>query len=278
MQRKLYWMPILLIVLIFPVRVLAQDQQCPTSQISFELNPLNWKEIDLLIPKFSTFTVIDLVTGQSFKVQRRAGSDHTDVQPLTKKDTKIMKEIYGGKWSWKRRAILVQFEDYLIPASMHGMPHGAGAIQNNFPGHFCVHFYGSSTHKKDTMDFSHTLMILKSAGQLEEYTARANPTSMVQIFIEALNQQDPYILNLLLTNNWKQNNELTTFSNDINTIKIKELETTLENAFTAEAHVKVIMYSKKQGRIKGTVFIPMVRDFPSSPWKIQHERIKPALE
>ena len=57
-----------------------------------------------------------------------------------------MKTIYNGKWSWKRRAILIITHDQLLAASMHGMPHGAGALKNGFPGHFCVHFYGSTTH------------------------------------------------------------------------------------------------------------------------------------
>ncbi len=40
-----------------------------------------------------------------------------------------MKEIYGGKWSWKRRAIIVIHQDQWIAASMHGMPHGAGVME-----------------------------------------------------------------------------------------------------------------------------------------------------
>ena len=53
-----------------------------------------------------------------------------------------MKTIYQGKWSWQRKAIIVELEDgRRLAASMHGMPHGAGAIRgNNFNGHFCVHF------------------------------------------------------------------------------------------------------------------------------------------
>ncbi|MCM3080108.1 hypothetical protein [Brevibacillus invocatus] len=35
--------------------------------------------------------VIDLETGQRFQVQRRAGSRHADVQPLTRNDTMILK-------------------------------------------------------------------------------------------------------------------------------------------------------------------------------------------
>ena len=52
-----------------------------------------------------------------------------------------MKEIYG-EWSWERRAIIVVVGGRRIAASMAGMPHGAGLIKDNdFPGHFCVHFW-----------------------------------------------------------------------------------------------------------------------------------------
>ena len=90
---------------------------------SFTVEILPWDQVKEIIPKQSYFTIIDVETGLSFKVQRRAGSKHADVQPVTKKDTKIMKSIYGGKWSWDRRAILVLVHDQLISASMNGMPH-----------------------------------------------------------------------------------------------------------------------------------------------------------
>ncbi len=75
---------------------------------------LQWKEVNQLLPKYTKFTVMDFETGKKFKVQRRAGSHHADVQPLTSKDTKVMKKIYNGKWSWKRRAIIVIYKDKLI--------------------------------------------------------------------------------------------------------------------------------------------------------------------
>ncbi len=62
---------------------------------------LPWEKVNELIPRYSTFSVTDIDTGLSFKAQRRAGNHHADVQPLTKKDTEIMKRIYEGKWSWK---------------------------------------------------------------------------------------------------------------------------------------------------------------------------------
>lgn len=165
-----------------------------TSGVSFTIEMLPWNEVNILLPKYSKFTVLDIETGKQFRVQRRAGSHHADVQPLTSKDTKIMKSIYGGEWSWKRRAIIIIHKNHWIAASMHGMPHGAGALPNNFPGHFCIHFYGSTTHRTNTMDLSHMFMVLKAAGKLTEFLGKANPYEVVSAYMIGLKQQDERII------------------------------------------------------------------------------------
>ncbi|MDP3486482.1 MAG: hypothetical protein Q8S19_00930, partial [Bacillota bacterium] len=66
--------------------------------------PLPWVEAQRLLERMETAEVLDIETGNSFMVQRRGGTYHADVQPLTRGDTAIMKEIYGGIWSWDRRA------------------------------------------------------------------------------------------------------------------------------------------------------------------------------
>lgn len=127
---------------------------------------LVWEEVNHLFPKYATARVTDIYTGLSFTVQRREGSAHADVQPLTAADTAVMKKIYGGQWSWDRRGIIVEIGGYRIAASMHGMPHGGGKIvDNNFPGHFCIHFLGSYVHGGG-MDERHHREILKAAGKL----------------------------------------------------------------------------------------------------------------
>lgn len=158
----------------------------------FEMIP--WEQVNEILPKYTKFTVRDLETGMEFNVQRRAGSQHADVQPLTSKDTKIMKKIYDGKWSWKRRAIVVLHDNQQIAASMHGMPHGAGALKNNFPGHFCIHFYGSTTHRTNYMDLSHKLMILKAAGKLESHLHSADPYEVTSAFIAGFKERDKKIV------------------------------------------------------------------------------------
>ena len=109
-----------------------------------------------VIPRGAVITVKDVSTGKTFRVKRWAGANHLDGEPLTAKDTATMKEIYGGSWSWTRRAILVMYNGHVYAASMNGMPHGTTTISNNnFKGHFCIHFYNSRTHETNKVDSAH---------------------------------------------------------------------------------------------------------------------------
>jgi len=127
---------------------MKNDPPVPKKNEFFYGEFLTWKEVDGLLPIYAKANIIDFETLWEFRVQRRAGTSHADVQPLSAEDTEIMKNIYGGHWSWRRRAIIVQLDNgRMISASMHGMPHGQGAIKgNNFNGHFCIHFRDSTTH------------------------------------------------------------------------------------------------------------------------------------
>lgn len=126
---------------------------------------LPWEEVDIIFPIFALAKITDIYTGASFSVQRREGSLHADVQPLTTEDTAIMKKIYNGHWSWDRKGIILETGGYRIAASMNGMPHGSGKIDDNrFPGHFCIHFLGSTTHSGN-MDLRHHQEILKASGK-----------------------------------------------------------------------------------------------------------------
>ncbi|MDW7651461.1 MAG: hypothetical protein SCK29_10240 [Bacillota bacterium] len=127
---------------------------------------LVWDEVDKIFPMYATAKIRDIYTGASFNVQRREGSSHVDAQPLTAEDTAVMKKIYGSRWSWERKGVIVEVRGHRIAASMHGMPHGSGKIDdNNFPGHFCIHFLGSTIHSGG-MDIQHHREILKAAGKL----------------------------------------------------------------------------------------------------------------
>ncbi|WP_066384591.1 hypothetical protein [Neobacillus mesonae] len=235
--------------------------------ISYKVTMPDWKEVNHIVPKYTKFTVLDIETGKKFKVQRRAGSNHADVQPLTVKDTSIMKKIYGGKWSWKRRAIIVIHKDHWIAASMHGMPHGAGALQNNFPGHFCIHFYGSTTHRTNSMDLSHKLMILKAAGKLNEYLAKANPYDVIYAYFTAIKQQDePIVSKISLQKvNWKK------IMPELEYINLARLEYLPPEDLTQEISLDVpidVEWFNKTGKHLFRGDLHLVRFSPQDAWKI----------
>lgn len=159
---------------------------------------LDWQEAEKLFSRKAIFVIKDIETGLSFRVQRRAGHDHADVQPVTKADTEIMKQIYNMGWTWDRKAIIAEKDGRQIAASMNGMPHGGDGIpENGFSGHFCVHFLNSSTHKSDAPDLPHQLMVYKAAGKLRDYFADASPWLLGQSLIEALHHDELEMVRLL---------------------------------------------------------------------------------
>jgi len=113
----------------------------------------------------SRATIIDVATGLSFEVKRRGGHNHADIEPLTSADSAILKRIYGGAWSWTRRAVIVVTGGRRIAGSINGQPHGGQAITgNNFNGHICLHFQGSRTHASNALDTDHQRMVQAAVG------------------------------------------------------------------------------------------------------------------
>ena len=155
------------------------------------------EETDYLMPWFGgvnnffkvgdTATVYDVETGLSFSVKRTYGYNHSDTETVTAEDTAIMKKVYGGQWSWNRRAVIVTVNGKKIAASLAGMPHagvdsapmntyvqsrsggfGSGTNLdtvkgNGMSGHFDLHFLGSKTHGSNKVDQNHQAMVKKAA-------------------------------------------------------------------------------------------------------------------
>lgn len=279
MKMKSVIILISIVMFFLPMRAFSiednyEDQNSP---ISFSIELLPWDQAKKILPKFSVFTIIDVETGLTFKVQRRAGSQHADVQPLTFKDTKVMKKIYNGKWSWNRRAILVLVNDQLIAASMHGMPHGAGALKNGFPGHFCVHFWESKTHKRDKMDPAHQLMILKSAGKFDDYLYTIDPYTLIQIFTLAVNNHDEHLLTGTIAENKYQQKLTNKLIREISYFSIIRMSLLpledLTNQFLLEVPVKVEFHNKNKGKTKKAIKFIIRRDSITDRWYIEGQNI-----
>ncbi len=125
---------------------------------TYRTETLSWfkDNVTKVIPKNARFTIKDVLTGKTFEAVRWSGYNHIDAEPRTAADTKTMKSIYGGSWSWRRRPILILYNGHVYAASMNGMPHGTATIGGNgFNGHFCIHFEDSKTHETNRVDSEH---------------------------------------------------------------------------------------------------------------------------
>lgn len=156
-----------------------------------KVGDLDWfKEVRYLWDRGMDATVTDVATGKSFQVKRTYGTNHADVEPLTKDDTAVIKEIWGG-FSWERRAVIVQFGNYTIAASMTSMAHagvesapagkyvynrsvgfGYGVNLDQIKGNGCsgvmdIHFKNSKTHTTNTVQKSQQRMVEKAADYIE---------------------------------------------------------------------------------------------------------------
>jgi peptidoglycan DL-endopeptidase LytF len=124
-----------------------------------------WTAAQYVFPIGKTARVIDFKTGRSFNVKRTIGANHSDTEPLTSADSAIIKEIWGGSYSWATRAVIVEVDGRRIAASMASMPHSIEYIKdNNFDGHFDIHFLNSTRHNDGTVDPYHQAQIKLAAG------------------------------------------------------------------------------------------------------------------
>jgi hypothetical protein len=232
---------------------------------------VTWEDAKLIMPRYSIFSISEIETGLTFRVQRRAGSDHADVQPLTKEDTKIMKSIYNGQWSWKRKAILIYSDGKRIAASMNGKPHGGDGIpENGFSGHFCVHFLNSTTHRSKIPDLAHQLMVQKAAGKLRPFFDSASPLVLALSLIEAMDHKEPEMVRLITEGAAQEKFSL--LIHEMNSIlSIRALkQQKLEQNETLLAKVQLEVEIERKGRKKQRVTCQFTfnRQSALTPWCI----------
>lgn len=119
-----------------------------------------------LIKRWDTFKIVDVETGKEFTVKMMGGYNHSDVEPETSEDTKVIKELFGT-WEWSPRAVVIHKDGMNIAASFSGMPHGATTITtNNVSGHFDLYLQNSKPHSTKASDRyiqQHYDMILRAA-------------------------------------------------------------------------------------------------------------------
>ncbi|OEF99884.1 glycosyl hydrolase [Vulcanibacillus modesticaldus] len=124
-----------------------------------------WTEAQYVFPIGKVAKVTDFQTGRTWYVKRTIGANHADSEPLTAKDAAIIKEVWGGTYNWNKRAIIIEVDGRRIAASMTSMPHDIQYIKdNNYNGHFDIHFLNSTRHKDGKMTESHQKQVRIAAG------------------------------------------------------------------------------------------------------------------
>ncbi|MDR3121680.1 MAG: peptidoglycan-binding protein [Clostridiales bacterium] len=111
---------------------------------------LDWSAAKNIFTIGVAASVYDVRTGIIYHVKSFSNGAHADVEPVTKDDTFLLLQTYGGKWSWDPRPVWVTINGHTIAASINGMPHGGGVNSaNDMDGQICIHFKGSSTHNNN---------------------------------------------------------------------------------------------------------------------------------
>lgn len=146
-----------------------------------------WSEASKVFTIGATAKVTDVETGKTFDIVRTYGGNHADCEARTAEDSKMIKEIWGGGWSWERRPVVLEINDRKIAASIAAMPHagvdgapanksissrsggyGRGANldkikDNGMSGVIDVHFLNSRTHNTNKLDKKHQTAVKAAA-------------------------------------------------------------------------------------------------------------------
>lgn len=100
-----------------------------------------------IVPNYEHLRVVDVATGEEFKLRPFSLGNHADVEPPTKEDTNTLYRINGYKWSWTPRSIWVYINDQAYAAAINVQPHGPDTIPDNgMSGQICMHFLYSRQH------------------------------------------------------------------------------------------------------------------------------------
>ncbi len=170
-----------------------QPKEAAKKTTQTDFMPLWFGSVEKTFAIGDTATVYDIGTGLSFRVKRTYGHNHADCETMSAKDTATMKKIFGGTWSWERRAVIVSVDGLELAGSMSGMPHagmdkytanktvssrsggyGRGTNldavkKNNMNGVFDIHFYKSRNHYNNKIDPKHQALVKEAAKWAEEH-------------------------------------------------------------------------------------------------------------
>lgn len=247
---------------------------------SFFGEPLAWPEVAPFFPIGGTAVVRDIETGVRFSVRRHRGDSHADVEPLSLSDTEKLRRVYDGQWSWRRRAVVITVAGRKVAGSMNGMPHGWGDIfDNQFLGHFCIHFKGSRVHTTWRQDPGHQLMVLKSSGRLAFELDHAAPDRLVYWVLAAIHQHETATLTHATTGLPRLG--LMMLIRPVRHLEILAVRTTAADAGEATVEAHVIVYFREgdpQQPFRKTLPVRLVKVQGRPGWVIDVESLSALFE
>jgi hypothetical protein len=165
---------------------------------------------------------------------------------------------------------------------MNGMPHGGDGIPNNdFSGHFCVHFFRSTTHRSTDPDLAHQLMVHKAAGNLRSFFDSASPLIIAESFIVAMNQQDSEMLRQVSEGIEKE--KLESFMQEMESLMSIQTEkqrgtgktnnlndSSWDESLSAEVKLQIVMHKKGDSKRKIAYVFIFKRASKHLPWRLEN--------
>jgi hypothetical protein len=150
----------------------------------------DWEKVKTLLPIGGKATLTDLDTKRKFLVQRIGGFNHADIEPLTSIDSATVQALFSSRWSWKRRAVVLDIGDgKKIAGSLVGMPQGKDQLKDNDCNGNLGLFFNSPEVKK-SHNLSHQVLIWKAAGKTNELLKGLSPEETILVLFTALDQSD----------------------------------------------------------------------------------------
>ncbi|WP_418789971.1 hypothetical protein [Phosphitispora sp. TUW77] len=155
---------------------------------------LDWDKVQQHFLPGEKVKICDLDSKKSFMAVRKGGYSHADIQPISENDSNIIREIFGGNWSWKKRAVVVRDGEVKFAAVLTGMPH----LQNGESGCFDLRLPLSCDLNKDD-SMACRMMYYKASGKLDEMLQEAGPSEIILLLFTAIDQRDWQSARMMLT-------------------------------------------------------------------------------
>ncbi|MDR1620019.1 MAG: peptidoglycan-binding protein [Clostridiales bacterium] len=124
----------------------------------------DWFVVKNLLNENTAYTLTDYNTGVRLQMVYTGGEQHAEMECGTPEDTAAFKSLFGGKFNYSKRPMLLSLNGDLIACSLQGEPHGADAVPgNDMTGHACLFFKDSKSHVGMLADVEHIDNIYKAA-------------------------------------------------------------------------------------------------------------------